>query len=113
VLDEFPLVRARLVRTLASRVRSSDASWVRLAGDAAPVPDVDAEAAAELLGRLTTAELRVAELVAEGLSNARIAERLVVSRHTVDSHVKHTLAKLGVRSRVQLAAIVLRRRPAP
>jgi CRP/FNR family transcriptional regulator, cyclic AMP receptor protein len=59
---------------------------------------------------LTPAERRVSELVAEGLSNPGIAEQLVVSRHTVESHLKHVFAKLGIRTRVELAAAVLRRR---
>ena len=52
---------------------------------------------------LTPAELRVAELMAEGLSNPEIAERLVVSRHTVVTHVSKVLAKLGLRSRLEVA----------
>jgi DNA-binding NarL/FixJ family response regulator len=59
---------------------------------------------------LTPSERRVAELAAEGLTNPQIAERLVVSRHTVATHVSHALAKLGLRSRHELAA--LRRRGA-
>jgi DNA-binding NarL/FixJ family response regulator len=52
---------------------------------------------------LTVSEARVAELVADGLSNRQIAERLVLSTRTVESHVSHILAKLGVRSRVDIA----------
>jgi DNA-binding CsgD family transcriptional regulator/tetratricopeptide (TPR) repeat protein len=51
---------------------------------------------------LTASEVKVAELVAEGLSNRQIAERLVLSTRTVESHVSHILAKLGVRSRVDI-----------
>jgi DNA-binding NarL/FixJ family response regulator len=54
-------------------------------------------------GSLTTSERRVAELAAEGLSNPQIAERLVVSRHTVVTHMSHVLGKLGLRSRYELA----------
>ncbi|GAA4671956.1 LuxR family transcriptional regulator [Nocardioides nanhaiensis] len=60
---------------------------------------------------LTASELRVAELVGRGLSNPEIAAELVVSRHTVATHVAHTLAKLGMRSRVELAAALAARRP--
>jgi pimeloyl-ACP methyl ester carboxylesterase/DNA-binding CsgD family transcriptional regulator len=59
-------------------------------------------------GSLTEAERSVALLVAEGLSNPAIASRLFVSRHTVESHLKHAYAKLGVSSRVELAALTLR-----
>ncbi|MGW1681095.1 LuxR C-terminal-related transcriptional regulator [Saccharopolyspora sp. NPDC002376] len=51
---------------------------------------------------LTTAELRVAELVAQGLTNRETAERLIVSVRTVDSHVSRILAKLGYSSRVEI-----------
>jgi DNA-binding CsgD family transcriptional regulator len=52
---------------------------------------------------LTVSEAKVADLVAEGLSNRQIADRLVLSTRTVESHVSHILAKLGVRSRVDIA----------
>ncbi|WP_010693410.1 helix-turn-helix transcriptional regulator [Saccharopolyspora spinosa] len=51
---------------------------------------------------LTAAERRVAELVAQGLTNREVAERLVVSVRTVDSHVSRILAKLGYSSRVEI-----------
>jgi DNA-binding CsgD family transcriptional regulator len=54
---------------------------------------------------LTRAEADVAGLVAAGLSNPEIAQRLMVSRHTVESHVARALAKVGVRSRVELARV--------
>jgi Response regulator containing a CheY-like receiver domain and an HTH DNA-binding domain len=55
-------------------------------------------------GSLTGAETRVAELAVAGLSNKEIAAKLVVSVHTVERHLKHAYAKLGIRSRSQLAA---------
>lgn len=45
------------------------------------------------------------ELLAEGLSNAEIAERLTLSAKTVDHHISAVLAKLGVASRGQAAAV--------
>jgi DNA-binding CsgD family transcriptional regulator len=54
-------------------------------------------------GELTPAELRVAELVAEGRTNREAASLLVLSEHTVDSHLRRVYRKLGVRSRAELA----------
>jgi predicted ATPase/DNA-binding CsgD family transcriptional regulator len=52
---------------------------------------------------LTEREHEVAALVAQGLSNKDIAARLVISRRTAESHIRHILAKLGFDSRVQIA----------
>jgi DNA-binding CsgD family transcriptional regulator len=54
-------------------------------------------------GELTPTERRVAELAAEGLANKEIARALFVTVHTVEAHLTHAYAKLGVRSRAQLA----------
>ncbi|QIX27759.1 LuxR family transcriptional regulator [Nocardioides sp. JQ2195] len=59
---------------------------------------------------LTKREQQVAELVAEGMSNRQIAERLVISNRTVDGHVERILAKLEVRTRTQVATWVMGRR---
>ena len=58
---------------------------------------------------LTDTERVVATLLAEGLSNPDIAGRMFISRRTVQFHVSNILAKLGLSSRVELAALVARR----
>jgi len=54
-------------------------------------------------GELTPAERRVAQLAAQGLTNKEIAQSLVVTVSTVEFHLSRTYAKLGIRSRAQLA----------
>ena len=59
---------------------------------------------------LTPSERAVVDLVAEGLSNPQIGQRLYVSRRTVQTHLAHVFAKLHITSRAQLAAEAIRRR---
>ena len=47
------------------------------------------------------------KLLAEGLAQEQIANRLVISPKTVSTHIQHVLAKLGVHSRAQAVAVVL------
>ena len=60
-------------------------------------------------GVLTRREVEVVRLMAAGLTNADIAERLVVSEHTVHRHVSNILGKLGVPSRAAAASLAARR----
>lgn len=55
---------------------------------------------------LTASERTVSRLVAEGLTNGAVARRLYISPHTVNTHLRHVFAKLGVSNRVALAAVV-------
>jgi DNA-binding CsgD family transcriptional regulator len=59
---------------------------------------------------LTPSERAVVDLVAEGLSNPQIGQRLYVSRRTAQTHLAHVFAKLHIASRTQLAAEAVRHR---
>ncbi|HET8588833.1 MAG TPA: LuxR C-terminal-related transcriptional regulator [Nakamurella sp.] len=62
------------------------------------------------LGELTQRELEVLDLLGEGLSNLQLAERLFLSRKTIERHVRNVLFKLGLRNRAEAAAYVVRHR---
>jgi ATP/maltotriose-dependent transcriptional regulator MalT len=84
----------------------------RLQVAAAEGPATDGAAAVpdelERLG-LTAREAEVLRLVADGLSNSQIAEKLFISRKTASVHVSNILAKLGVSTRLEAAALAHRR----
>ncbi|MDX6232824.1 MAG: hypothetical protein QOH68_1824, partial [Nocardioidaceae bacterium] len=61
---------------------------------------------------LTDAERRVVHVIAQGFTTAQTAHRLFLSPHTIDSHVRHSFRKLGVKSRVELTRVVLQHEPA-
>ncbi|GAA5027572.1 helix-turn-helix domain-containing protein [Streptomyces siamensis] len=74
-------------------------AFARQAGaapDAAPPPD---------LAALTSRELEVLKLVAGGLSNLEIADRLYISEATVKTHLNRTMTKLGLDSRAQAVVV--------
>lgn len=89
-----PRVTRRMLEMFAGRLPAG-----------APDPGAGSDAEDPRLAGLTAREREVLEAVAEGLSNAEIAERLFLSDATVKTHVGRILAKLGVRDRVQ--AVVL------
>ena len=72
--------------------------------------------AADLVDRLSTAratpltarEREIAQLVADGRSNRQIADRLVLSERTVESHIRNALTKLDLSNRTELATWLLR-----
>ena len=59
---------------------------------------------------MTDSELAVARLVADGMSNREVAERLFVSHHTVNTHLRHAFQKLDISTRAGLATRVSRER---
>lgn len=62
---------------------------------------------------LTIREREVASLVARGLTNRQIARELVLSEHTVITHVRNILKKMNLRSRTQLTLWVTEQQPRP
>ena len=87
--------------TRSSRRRSRASSWTGSA-TACPARSIPRQ---DRFRELTERELEVVKLVARGLSNREIAERLVLAEPTVKTHVSHALLKLELRDRAQ--AVVL------
>ena len=121
---EAAQVRVALARVLASHAPAAAAVEARHALETFERLGAtrDADAAASLLrelgapgrtfrkghGALTRRETEVLSLLAEGCSNAQIAERLYISRRTAEHHVGRILSKLGLRNRTEAAAYALR-----
>jgi LuxR family maltose regulon positive regulatory protein len=101
-LDEGAPMAALLREALERGVRPGYAATLLAAfgEDAPPVPG-GARRAQPLADPLSERELEVLRLVAAGLSNAAIAERLIITEGTVKNHLKSIYGKLGAHSRVQ------------
>ncbi|SEF76349.1 AAA ATPase domain-containing protein [Nonomuraea solani] len=73
---------------------------LRAAGDPIrPAPSATTE-------QLTAQQLRIARMVAEGATNKEVAERLFLSRRTVEHHLRNIFSRLGIRSRVELVRLM-------
>jgi DNA-binding CsgD family transcriptional regulator/tetratricopeptide (TPR) repeat protein len=98
--------RARIDLGLAAVTRRSDAAPLQ------PASETLTPEAGQVLG-LSVREVEVLKLVAAGMSNGDIAERLFISRKTAAVHVTHILDKLGVSNRVEAAMVAERAGLAP
>ena len=58
------------------------------------------------VGSLTKRELEIAELVTDRLTNPQIADKLFLSKKTIETHIRNIFVKLGASSRVEVARIV-------
>ena len=89
----------------AARIYERAAQWFTMIGDvtAAATARHNAAQLQRSVTELSARELQVTVLVAAGLSNREIADRLFVSQRTVESHTSHIFTKLGLISRTQLA----------
>jgi ATP/maltotriose-dependent transcriptional regulator MalT len=65
------------------------------------------------MGALTARELEIAELITDRMTNAQIAEKLFLSKKTIESHIRNLFMKLSAGSRVEVARIVEAERRAP
>lgn len=84
------------------RAGDHQATRLREGGDIVPLDPYLLTGWAEL----TDAERAVADLVAQGLTNKQTAKRMLMSRHTVDYHLRSLYRKLGVGSRVEVARLI-------
>ena len=103
------LMKDVTARQLAAAIRSAKAGKMTLSPEATQAL-VRAAQQAQETETLTERELDVLKLMVEGLNNAEIAERLVVSLSTVKYHISNILGKLGVDNRVAAVTLAIQRR---
>jgi DNA-binding NarL/FixJ family response regulator len=104
--DEPPEKLIAAVRTVAAgEALLSPAITKRVIKEFTRIPRADPPSEVE---ELTAREFEIFRLVAEGLSNPEIAERLFIGETTVKTHVTHILQKLGLRDRVQAVVLAYR-----
>jgi DNA-binding CsgD family transcriptional regulator len=105
--------RARRQRRLAREVLEEARAILDRVGSSLWLERVDDEIARLGVGRgdpqqLSASEQRVAVLAATGLTNREVAARLTISQKTVEAHLARAYAKLGIRSRAELGAVMNR-----
>ena len=94
---------------LAAAIRAAADGRSIMSPEAAEVLADDGETAAASGGDLTEREREILALLAQGLSNKKIAERLEISEYTVRNHVSQVIAKLGVANRSEAAVLAVQR----
>ena len=113
------ILKDEALETLVSAVRAAarGESWLSPAvanevvrrAVAAPPPSTGFDPGGGDFGRLTRREREVLSLLAQGLGNAAIARKLVVTKRTVQNHVSNIYGKLGVTSRTEAALLAIGR----
>jgi DNA-binding CsgD family transcriptional regulator len=101
------LDRARLLYEEAGAARDARRVRARLRSHGVRRRLVASERPTDGWAAMTDSELAVARLVATGLTNREVAERLFVSPHTVSSHLRHLFVKLKINSRVELTRLAM------
>jgi DNA-binding NarL/FixJ family response regulator len=105
LLTAIRVVAAGEALLAPSITRRLISEFARTPARSVPLPVNTGARADEITGLLTERECEVLRLVATGLSNAEIADRLCISPATAKTHVAHLLTKLDARDRVQLVII--------
>ena len=103
------LMKNVTARELAAAIKAAKDGKITLSPEAAQAL-VRANQQAEETESLTGREIEVLKLMVDGLNNAEIAERLVISLSTVKYHISNILMKLGVDNRVSAVSLALQRK---